>query len=403
MRRTSNSNLGRMECDQIRALYSEANLWQRHYQRGIWTAAIFGFATSLVAFAAFRDAPAGTFWIAFFGSISIVFLANWFGDSLREQSEFHKGVACDIEIFWEGRDESSNQSVSSAAGSAYHASGRTRKLRWAIAGVCIALWIISAAVRIAALSEHVSIPGKIPGTEEVQLRPPNNPPTPRSGSTTVAPGLRLVPTILLALGLCCAIGGVVALTFRRSNAAKALFTVGGISFLSGATLFHIDSVALQLTYSPRHERCESCQLVQLEELGPFDPGASEGADICDGFKWRRLIRSIDSLYQKNSIHGFWIVGGFDRRPLKPSLLSAYGGNCGLAAARADWVRNQLIARVGPPMKDMTMVTTSGPSVPSYVFDDRLTSIFEDQLARDRKVRVYALIDCVRSDTLVLSQ
>jgi hypothetical protein len=119
----------------------------------------------------------------------------------------------------------------------------------------------------------------------------------------------------------------------------------------------------------------------IGEIGPFVPGEtilSKNADL------GKLLTGVD---QKNIEHcgkpiAIFLIGSTDRRVLEGKLKSAYGGNAGLARARADYIKNKLSPAEG--VKFVSLI--SGPAWHGLENDPGN----EEQMARDRSVSVYGL-------------
>jgi len=224
------------------------------------------------------------------------------------------------------------------------------------------------------------------------------------GSPARSPALALLGYILLAIGsVACLIaiawvllGGGEESTISRKKilAVGTLLGVGTICSLGGVTLLqHLDiQVVFQTgkgggsSENPSQpgkggEPSESQDIVMIPHgsVGPFVTGKRSEIENCAQNKSLEAVyRSItDSVVRGNHLLALFVVGSADNRPLAGRLATTYGSNDGLAGARADWVRGQIVSSPSASFPaNRVIVTIRGPSkIGADLSNDRLVEVY----------------------------
>jgi hypothetical protein len=175
------------------------------------------------------------------------------------------------------------------------------------------------------------------------------------------------------------------------QAVETMLDVSYFLMMTGFITGLFCTLAFIVTFSLKAPAIESAQTKcrggfdAVGEIGPFVPGESILSKNVDLGK---LLTGVD---QKNTEHcgkpiAIFLVGSTDRRVLEGKQKSAYGGNSGLARARADHIGNVIKGRLSFDERVKFVSLISGPAWHGLENDPGN----EEQMARDRSVSVYGI-------------
>jgi hypothetical protein len=157
--------------------------------------------------------------------------------------------------------------------------------------------------------------------------------------------------------------------------------LGGGGEAPTVNLDKLISITTQPVVQVGGEAAQAARFEHIVTVGPFDSGVDKllqglPEDVC-----RRIKRCV-----ADSRHCFFFaVGGSDQRPLSPKSKSAYETNTGLSLARANWVKNEILALLTPEIVSPTNIVALSTGCRVRGID-----IAADKLSEDRNVEVYAL-------------
>lgn len=161
----------------------------------------------------------------------------------------------------------------------------------------------------------------------------------------------------------------------------SLFSLGGVTLLKGITFqFSPSGVVAQAAPTNR-----AIELIQHGCVGPFAIGERRKVRAEDPCSLEEVEKSISrNEKEHNTLLVLFVVGSADKRPLSGRLKRKYGSNTGLAEARADWVRHELMNWDSRNLTSGRVVATiRGPSITGPVRESQ-------RYSPDRRVRVYGL-------------
>lgn len=185
--------------------------------------------------------------------------------------------------------------------------------------------------------------------------------------------------LLIALGIVSIPAGVgVAKTEGFGKVAGPLISAGGLTLLAlgGVTLvkLQIDDVTLFKAVAGG-----APVLREIGRIGPFEE-ADTLLEFPEGVeRLNDILANLDSLTAGEAASFIIIVGGTDRRPLRPNSAARFGSNLGLGQARAAAIRNVIVGRGDTNLPIVTL-----PGGGSW-FDPRPE---RNAFASDRSVVVY---------------
>lgn len=123
-------------------------------------------------------------------------------------------------------------------------------------------------------------------------------------------------------------------------------------------------------------------------VGPFVSARYDTLQVSGADTLASLKRSIERFSGSEQLTSLVLVGSADKRALGPTATRIFGSNVGLAQARAEWVREELLSPGRTGITSITLVR--GPTL--------FASSASEMLRDDRSVAVWGLWNGAASDS-----
>lgn len=157
-----------------------------------------------------------------------------------------------------------------------------------------------------------------------------------------------------------------------------LFSLGGVTLLKDLNF----QVVLQRGAERGTSSSRSVMALQHGLIGPFVTGEHSILESPTQNSVSLVVRSLTDSSVRRDLLLLFVVGSADKRPLTGRLAKDYESNVGLAQARANWVREQILSSNAvsfPPNQIVTTVrgpSMTGAEVPfPRLSDDRLVLVY----------------------------
>ncbi len=162
-----------------------------------------------------------------------------------------------------------------------------------------------------------------------------------------------------------------------------LLGVGTLCSVVGIALLKLPNVQLvwQRGEGAGSPPSQAVTMISHGSVGPFATGDHTTFDAAGQCSLKAVSRSITDNQKHGNLIGLFLVGSADKRPLAGRLAAIYGSNDGLAGARTDWVRGQIVSASVPA--NHVVATTRGPFTIG-------ASVPVRDLSDDRQVDIYGL-------------
>lgn len=164
-----------------------------------------------------------------------------------------------------------------------------------------------------------------------------------------------------------------------------MFSVGALFSLGGFSLIKDFNLQVTLPGGPGISPSgEVVGVIQHGSVGPFVTGQHALLETGGQESVNAVTKSIRESEANHELLVLFVVGNADKRPLTGRRAMVYGSNVGLAQARSEWFRIQMVSFTTlalPPDRVVAIVrgpSKTGPVVPF------------PELADDRQVSVYGL-------------
>jgi hypothetical protein len=129
---------------------------------------------------------------------------------------------------------------------------------------------------------------------------------------------------------------------------------------------------------------QAVTMARLGSVGPFVSGTHTMLDPDGQSSMNAVKQSITDSQAHGKLLILFVVGSADKRPLSGRVAAIYGSNEGLAGARADWVRCQIVSLPSASFPaNRVVVTIRGPAKIG-------ASVSSLDMSSDRLVDVYGL-------------
>ncbi len=171
------------------------------------------------------------------------------------------------------------------------------------------------------------------------------------------------------------------------NLASAWGRLGGLLLsLAGVVVFfaaHPETVTLRTEApAPPVTSMREIRFEHLGRVGPFLPSRIDAGAPEMGETLLRCRERIEAWAETERLRFVVLIGRTDRQALGLGAREAFGSNAGLAQARANWVRMELLAAGSPVEMGQIVTLAGGPEIVGWQVPD-------EGLEGDRSVDVYA--------------
>lgn len=201
-----------------------------------------------------------------------------------------------------------------------------------------------------------------------------------------APAPWLLPvTILSVVG---AVGGFLLAVLARDRGIRWVgAAIGTLSVLGGGslTIFKISDVKLPGIRVEFPTSSATPALEFVNKVGPFKSGKADALEEKEAAGSRGTmedaVKALTERAKGRELSYLLFVGSADKFELSPRLLAKYGSNVGLARARGEWVKEQVL----PTLKGRTfesLALTVGPNRHGI-------GLSPEETRADRGVAIYA--------------
>jgi hypothetical protein len=194
----------------------------------------------------------------------------------------------------------------------------------------------------------------------------------------------IVGVVLLGVGLILVFIWLGRREAERTGALGTLLSLGGITLFSICDLTLIN-LNIEKLYSKTVLPESRFELREFGSIWPFPDAKHVPDDPSIEDSLMRIVTDVHKQSEGDSLNIILIVGGADKRLLGLEAEAMYGSNRGLAQARANWVRLEILRlfKQFHIQIDTTRIITliSGPK-------NIGTEVLPEKLAEDRSVKVY---------------